>query len=68
MSYGIRTWADGGANNAGDHMEAESKSIHNQGQMGWSHFLKGKIIEDWAMVTNKERVNNGLTVLPYGQI
>ena len=64
MSYGIRSWADGGATNAGDHMESESKSIYNQVQIRWSHFLRGKIIEDWATVINKERVNNGLTVLP----
>ena len=64
MSYGIRAWAHGGTTNAGDHMEAESKTVHNQGKIGWSHVLRGKIIEDWATVMNKERANNGLPVLP----
>ena len=68
MYYGIRAWADGDATNAGEHMEAETKSAHNQEQIGWSHFLRGKIIEDWATVINKERVNNELPVLTWANI
>jgi hypothetical protein len=46
MSYGIRTWAEGEETNTADHTEAEKKFFYDQGQIGWSHLLRGRISAD----------------------
>ena len=46
MSYGLRTWAEGEVTNAKDHTEAEKNVFYDQGNIGWSHLLKGRISAD----------------------
>ena len=68
MSYGLRTWAEGEVTNTEDHMEAEKNVFYDQGQIGWSHLLKGRISADWAAVINAERIENGLQAHPRANV
>ena len=58
MSYGIRTWAEGEETNTEDHPQAEKNVFYDQGQVGWSHLLLGRISVDWTAVINAKRIEN----------
>ena len=60
MSYGIRAWEEGEETNAEDHTEVEKNVLYDQGQIGWSHLLRGRISVDWATVINAEMIEDGL--------
>ena len=68
MSYGLRTWAEGGVTNTEEHTEAEKNVFYDQGQIGWSHLLKGRISADWAAAINAERIENGLQAHPRANV
>ena len=60
MSYGNRAWVEGEEINTEDHTEVEKNVFYDQGQIGWSHLLRGRISADWSAVINAERIENGL--------
>ena len=68
ISYGIKTWAEGGETNREDHMEVEKNVFYDQGQIGWSHLLKGRISVDWVAVINAERIENGEQAYPWANV
>ena len=68
MSYGIRTWVEGEVTNMEDYTEAEKNVFSDQGQIGWSHLLKGRISADWAAVINAERIENGEQAHPRANV
>ena len=68
MSYGIRTWAEGEETNTEDHTEAEKNVFYDQGKIGWSHLLKGRISADWAAVINAKRIENGVHAHPRANV
>ena len=68
ISYGIKTWAEGGETNREDHMEVEKNVFYDQGQIGWSHLLKGRISVDWVAVINAERIENGEEAYPWANV
>ena len=51
-----------------DHTEAEKNIFYDQGQIGWSHLLRGRISVDWAMVINAKKIENGLQAHPRANI
>ena len=64
MLYVIRAWAEGEETNTEEHMEAEKNVFYDQGQIGWTHLLRGRISANWAAVINAERIDNGLQAHP----
>jgi hypothetical protein len=68
MSYELRTWAEGEETNTEDHTESEKNVFYDQGKIGWSHLLRGRISADWAAVINAERIENGLQAHPQANV
>ena len=42
--------------------------VYDQGQIGWSHLLKGQISVDWEAVINAERIETGLQAHPRANV